>query len=277
MPDRTTLDPAALEARAAFAERLAEAAGAAILPHFRERIDIDDKGAKAGMDFDPVTEADRAAERAMRALIAEAYREDGVIGEEFPETPSQNGLTWVLDPVDGTRAFIAGLPTWTVLIALNDGTRPVLGAVAQPYLGELFLGLNGAGLSRATFNGTPMATRARGGLKDAILSTTGLNFLPETDRAAYLAVESECRLARYGFDAYAYAVLALGFIDLVIESGLQPYDVQALMPLIEAAGGVITDWGGGDPQAGGRVLAAGDAQLHAAALAVLRREIQTRG
>jgi len=179
----------------------------------------------------------------------------------------------VLDPIDGTRAFIAGLPSWTILIALNDGTRPVLGAVTQPYLGELFLGVDGAGLRRATLNDTPIAVRACARLGQAVVSTTGLDLLPEGDRGAYLAAEAQCRLARYGFDGYAYAVLALGFIDLVIESGLQAYDVQALIPLVQAAGGRITDWAGGDPQSGGRVLAAGDARSHAAAMTVLRAHL----
>ena len=261
------LDADALESRAAFAERLAQAAGDAILPHFRQRIEIDNKHGDGS--FDPVTEADRAAERAMRALIEDAYPDDGILGEEFAERPSHNGLTWVLDPVDGTRAFIAGLPSWGVLIALNDGSRPVLGVIAQPYIGELFLGITGAGISRATLNGAPIRCRQSVPLAQAILSTTGTDFMPADDRRAFEAVAAGTRLTRFGFDCYAYAVLAAGFIDLVIESELETYDVQALMPIIEGAGGVITSWTGGDAQAGGRVLAAGCPALHAAAMTLL--------
>ena len=267
MADPSLIDAPELEGRAAFAERLAQAAGEAILPHFRERIRVDDKGAAGA--FDPVTEADRAAERAMRALIEERYPQDGITGEEFPAKPSRNGLRWVLDPIDGTRAFIAGLPSWGVLIALNDGTRPVLGAIHQPYLRELFVGINGAGLRRASLNGAAIACRPCPRLADAVLSTTGLDFLPDGDRTAFLRLADEVRMVRYGFDCYAYAVLALGFVDLVAESMLQPYDVQALIPLIEAAGGKITSWEGGDAQHGGRILAAGDPRLHAAATGVL--------
>jgi len=268
MAEPVCLDSNALEARAAFAERLAEAAGAAILPHFRRKITVDDKG--SGGDFDPVTEADRAAERAMRELIEQHYPDDGILGEEFPEKPSRNGLRWILDPIDGTRAFISGLPSWGVLIALNDGTRPVLGAVCQPYLGELFLGVNGAGLLRATLNGTAISCRPCPNLANAVASTTGLDFLPEADCQAFYRLAAEVRMVRYGFDCYAYAVLALGFIDLVAESQLQTYDVQALIPLIEAAGGRVTSWEGGDAQHGGRILAAGDARLHAAAIRLLQ-------
>jgi len=267
MADPSSIDTSELEARAAFAERLAHAAGEAILPHFRERIRIDDKG-PAGA-FDPVTEADRAAERSMRALIEETYPEDGITGEEFSAKPSQNGLTWVLDPIDGTRAFIAGLPSWGVLIALNDSARPILGAVHQPYLGELFLGLDGGGIRRATLNGAPIACRPCSRLADAVLSTTGPELLPPDDREAFERLAGAARMVRYGFDCYAYAVLALGFIDLVAESMLQPYDVQALIPLIGAAGGRVTSWDGGDAQHGGRILAAGDPRLHAAAMNLL--------
>jgi len=269
MIESARISASELEARAAFAERLAETAGQAILPHFRERIDIEDKGADAS--FDPVTEADRAAERAMRTLIEETYPEDGITGEEFPTKPSKNGVSWILDPIDGTRAFIAGLPSWGVLIALNDGDRPVLGAVCQPYLRELFLGINAAGIRRASLNGKSIACRNGVRLEEAVLSTTGLDCLPEGDRAAFLRLAEAARMVRYGFDCYAYAVLALGFIDLIAESMLKPHDIQALIPLIEAAGGRVTSWEGGDAQHGGRILAAGDAALHAEAMTILRQ------
>jgi len=264
-PQRLDVDE--LESRAGFAQRLAQAAGDAILPHFRARIDIGNKHGGAG--FDPVTEADRAAERAMRAMIENAYPDDGILGEEFPEKPSRNGLKWVLDPVDGTRAFIAGLPSWGVLIALNDGARPVLGAIAQPYIGELFLGISSEQVRRATLNGAPIRCRQGVALEDAIITTTGTDFMPEDDRRGFEAVAARTRLTRFGYDCYAYAVLAAGFIDLVIESGLETYDVQALIPVIEGAGGIVTTWTGDDAQHGGRVLAAGCRRLHDAAREIL--------
>ncbi len=261
------LTPGQVEEYAAFTRRLAATAAEETLPRFRVPMAIENKNREAG--FDPVTEADRGAERAMRALIEAHYPEHGIIGEEFGEKPSRCGLSWVLDPVDGTRAFIAGLPSWGTLIALNDGTRPIIGAVAQPYIGELFLGISAGVVRGATLNDRPIRVRPCAGLDDAILSTTGLSWFTPAERAAYETVESQTRLVRYGFDCYAYAVLAAGCLDLVVEAGLKTYDVQALIPLIEGAGGIISDWRGGDAQHGGRVVAAGDTRVHAAALELL--------
>ncbi len=261
------LTPERIEEYATFARRLAAAAAEETLPRFRVPMAVENKDRTAG--FDPVTEADREAERAMRALIEAHYPEHGIIGEEFGERPSQCGLSWVLDPVDGTRAFIAGLPSWGTLIALNDGARPVVGVVAQPYIGEIFLGIAAGPVRKATLNDRPIRTRPCAGLDEAILSTTGFSWFTPAEQAAYKAVEAKTRLVRYGFDCYAYAVLAAGCLDLVVEAGLKTYDVQALIPLIEGAGGIISDWRGGDAQHGGRVVAAGDARVHAAALDLL--------
>ncbi|GAB4576604.1 MAG: histidinol-phosphatase [Rhodothalassiaceae bacterium] len=257
-----------LEDYARFAARLARLAGEAALPWFRRPLAVEDKGGAQG--FDPVTEADRAAERAMREAIEEAYPDHGITGEEYGETSSRSGFRWVLDPIDGTRAFIAGLPSWGTLVALNDGERPVVGVVAQPYIGEVFTGISDGRFRRADLNGRPITTRRMPALEQAILSTTGLDFLDEDEKAAFLRVARAVRLTRYGFDCYAYAVLALGFIDLVIEAGLKPHDIQALIPLIEGAGGVVTGWEGTDAQQGGRVIAAGDPDLHERARAILQ-------
>ncbi len=262
-----SLAPGRIEEYATFARRLATVAAKETLPRFRAPMAIENKDRKAG--FDPVTEADREAERAMRALIEAHYPEHGIIGEEFGTKPSQCGLSWVLDPVDGTRAFIAGLPSWGTLIALNDGRRPILGIVSQPYIGETFLGVSAGELRHATLNERPIRVRPCAGLGEAILSTTGVSWFTPAERAAYEAVEAAARLVRYGFDCYAYAVLAAGCLDLVAEAGLKTYDVQALIPLIEGAGGIISTWQGGDAQHGGRILAAGDARVHAAALDLL--------
>lgn len=253
-----------LDDLAAFAGTLADAAGSAILPHFRQSIAVHDKAGQD--DFDPVTEADRAGEAAMRRLIEDRFPDHGIIGEEFDDKPSASGLSWVLDPIDGTRAFICGLPLWGTLIALADGGRPVLGVVDQPYLKERFVGMGDG----ATLNGRPLRTRACGDLADAALSTTGIAWFTPAEQAAFLAVEARARLTRYGYDCYAYCMVAHGFLDLVVEAGLQPYDIQALIPIIEGAGGVVTDWTGGDAAGGGQIIAAGDRRVHAQALEVLR-------
>lgn len=266
------LDENKLADFARFAELLAKAAAGTTLPRFRTVLAVDDKAAGAER-FDPVTEADRGAERAMRALIEAEFPDHGIIGEEYGDKPSRSGFTWVLDPVDGTRAFIAGLPTWGTLVALNAGGRPVLGLVSQPYIGETFVGISAGAVRRATLNGKPIRTRPCAGLAEAILSTTGTSWFSPAEREAFDAVEQRTRLVRYGFDCYAYAVLAAGFIDLVIEAGLKTYDIQALIPLIEGAGGHVTTWRGEDATPGGRILAAGDPRVHEAALDLLSSAI----
>jgi len=252
-----------------FAGTLADAAGAVILPHFRTPMDVASKG--TGGKFDPVTIADRDAEQIIRTLIKAKYPDHGVVGEEFGVIESRNGLTWVIDPIDGTRAFITGAPQWGVLIALHDGTVPVLGIMDQPFTGERFTGSRlGASLTR---NGksTPLQTRACAGLADAVLTTTHPGaFDKKSEHDAYLRVAAHTRMHRYGGDCYSYAMLAHGLIDLVIETALQPWDIQALIPIITAAGGVITNWSGGPADQGGQVIAAGDARLHAAALELLQ-------
>lgn len=247
-----------------FAEQLADAAAEAIKPYFRADLSVDDKG---GRLFDPVTEADRAAERAMRALIQRHYPEHGILGEEEEAVPSQNGLTWVLDPIDGTRAFITGLPLWGTLIALNDGERPVLGVMNQPFTGERYIG----GAHSAHCNGTPLKTRACADLASArLMCTTPDMFDSDVRRQAFEDIAHDARLVRFGGDCYAYCMLASGFVDVIIEASLQPYDVQALIPIVEGAGGVMTAWDGSSAQHGGAVIACGDAALHAQLVARLR-------
>jgi histidinol phosphatase-like enzyme (inositol monophosphatase family) len=246
------------------AHALADAARASILPHFRSAgLDAENKLAEG---FDPVTVADRAAEEAMRAVLAEMRPQDGILGEEFGNAAGTSGLTWVLDPIDGTRGFLAGTPTWGVLIALSDETGPRLGVIDQPYTGERFCG----GLGRADMTGPlgprGLKTRAPRGLDEAILFTTFPEIGTEADRAAFSRVRDAARLTRYGMDCYAYALVAAGQIDLVVEAGLHPYDIQAPIAVIEAAGGVVTDWEGGPAHNGGRALAAANPALHAEAL-----------
>ncbi len=253
----------------ATAHALADAARGVILPYFRaENLSTDNK---AGHGFDPVTEADRHAERAMRDILAKMRPMDGILGEEYGAKSGQSGLTWVLDPIDGTRGFISGTPTWGVLIALADETGPVYGLIDQPYIGERFEG----GLGRAEMTGPmgPRALKARGNrpLDEAVLFTTFPKLGSEIERAAFNAVADQVRLTRFGLDCYAYAMLAAGQIDLVIEAGLAAYDIQAPIAVIEAAGGIVTNWQGGPAHAGGRAVAAAGRQQHEAALEILAR------
>jgi histidinol phosphatase-like enzyme (inositol monophosphatase family) len=249
------------------AEDLADVAAARSLPLFRSAgLTATSKG---GAGFDPVTEADREAERAMRALLAERRPDDGILGEEFPPVAGRSGLTWVLDPIDGTRAFISGATTWGTLIGLDAGEGPILGIVDQPYTRERFMG--GLGRAKLVRDGLsrPLATRPCASLSDAILYSTFPEIGTADERAGFEAVRDRVRLTRYGFDCYAYALVALGQVDLVIEAGLQPYDVQGPAAVVQAAGGLYTDWQGGPAHRGGRVIAAGDASVHAAALELL--------
>lgn len=251
----------------AFAHRLADAAGAAILPHFRRQTSVENK---VGAGFDPVTIADRSAEQAMRDLINIERPDDGVLGEEFPELESRNGWSWTLDPIDGTRGFIAGTPTWTVLIALTYENVPVLGVIDQPHTGERFLGHQGwAELAtrseRRALKVSDVAT-----LETAILVTTDPYLFQADEAARFAAVRKAARLTRYGMDGYGYGLLAAGGVDLVIESGLAPYDWHALIPVIKGAGGIVTNWSGESEYSDGALVAAATPQLHAQAIAKLK-------
>ncbi len=251
------------------AHRLADAARVAILPFFR-RTDLEAENKEADA-FDPVTAADRAAEQAMRAILSDLRPDDGIWGEEFGRQAGSSGREWVLDPIDGTRGFISGTPTWGVLIALSDEKGPSLGIIDQPYTGERFVG--GVGLAEMTgpAGSQPLATRQTEQLDQAVLFTTFPEVGSAADRRGFETVASKARLTRYGMDCYAYALLAAGHVDLVIEAGLNAYDIQAPIAVIQAAGGVVTDWKGEAAHLGGRVLAAANADLHAQALDILRR------
>jgi len=255
----------------ATAHALADAAREAILPHFRARGGIAAE-TKEKDRFDPVTIADRAAETAMRALLAERRPDDGILGEEFGRVDGTSGLTWVLDPIDGTRGFLSGTPTWGVLIAVSDASGPRYGIIDQPYIGERFEGGFGRSAMAGPQGRRPLGTRATEALEDAILFTTFPEIGNCHERAGFVTVADRVRLVRYGTDCYAYALLAAGQIDMVIEAGLHPYDVQAPIAVIEAAGGVVTDWQGRPVHMGGRVLAAANPALHACALDLLSRQ-----
>lgn len=247
---------------------LADAARAAILPFFR-RAGLATENKQVG-GFDPVTEADRAAEKAMREILADRRPQDAVVGEEFGETEGTSGLIWVLDPIDGTRGFVAGTPTWGVLIAVGVENGPVLGIIDQPYIGERFTGCAGVARLVGPHGSGPIRTRPTRELSQATLFTTFPEVGTESDRAAFEAVARKVQLVRYGMDCYAYALVAAGQVDLVIEAGLNRYDIQAPIALIEAAGGVVTDWEGRPAHGGGRALAAANPVLHRAALDILQ-------
>ena len=253
-----------------FVEELATVSGQAILPFFRASFGTEDKAAGTARGFDPVTEADRAGEAAMRRLIRQTFPDHGILGEEFGAEATDAEYVWVLDPIDGTRAFIAGLPLWGTLIGLTRGGVPARGLMHQPFTGERFTGDGAQATWRGPGGQRKLMTRRCGGLDEALLCTTSPKLFEGAEAAAYERIESEVRLARYGTDCYAYCMLAAGHVDLVVEAGLQPYDIVALIPIVEGAGGVVTDWDGNPAAGGGRVVAAGDKRLHEAALARLR-------
>ncbi|WP_370284174.1 histidinol-phosphatase [Pseudooceanicola sp.] len=250
------------------AHAMADAARRAILPHFRAEggLAADNKAAD---HFDPVTVADRAAEEAMRAILAERRPDDGILGEEFGHSEGTSGLIWVLDPIDGTRGFMSGTPTWGVLIAVGGPEGPSFGMIDQPYTGERFWGGFGAAQWTGPLGARRLATRRTATLDEAILFTTFPEVGTPQDRDGFRAVADRVRLVRYGMDCYAYALLAAGQIDLVIEAGLHAYDIQAPIAVIEAAGGIVTDWQGGKTHMGGRAIAAANPEIHRAALEIL--------
>jgi len=251
---------------------LADVAQVETLRHFRSlNLTADNKEASG---FDPVTVADRAAETAMREVLAKMRPDDAILGEEFGYSEGSSGLTWVLDPIDGTRGYISGTPTWGVLISIRDEAGPFYGIVAQPYIGERFIG----GLGEARMIGPqgekPLQTRGPRDLSQCILFSTFPAIGSKDERARFDEVKRQVQLTRFGMDCYAYALLAMGQIDLVIEAGLQAYDVQAPISVVQAAGGIVTDWDGKPAHEGGRLLVAANSEVHGAALEILRKTPQ---
>jgi myo-inositol-1(or 4)-monophosphatase len=252
-----------------FAHTLADASGATIRPYFRVPIDVSNKEGDRG--FDPVTIADKAAERVISAAVLSRFPDHGFIGEEDGTRLPDAALRWVVDPIDGTRAFIMGWPMWGTLIGLLKDGAPVLGMMDQPFTRERFwAGPAGAFMRTADTGPTPIKTRSCASLSDAVLSTTHPDlFGGSGENEAFARLKSKVRMTRYGGDCYGYCLLATGFVDLIVESGLKIYDVAALIPIVEKAGGCITNWEGGPATEGGRIIAAGDPRVHAEALAVL--------
>jgi myo-inositol-1(or 4)-monophosphatase len=263
-----------LNAYLRFAHHLADEAARVTLPYFRTPLDIRNKA--SGDVFDPVTEADRAGEAALRALIMQTYPGHGIIGEEEAKREGKQSLTWILDPIDGTRAFMSGNPLWGTLIALARDEDILFGLVDLPCLQERFWAAEGQAFMRDGEEERRLAVRACASLAEAILCTTSPDlFNSDEESSAFSSVSANTRLTRYGGDCYLYCLLAAGLIDIVIEAGLQPYDVQALIPIVEAAGGIITNWSGASAKAGGQIIAAGDQRVHEQALNILRKTLST--
>ncbi len=271
MTGLTPYSPSLLGELDAFLLELNAAAAEAILPLFRSDHGLEDKGGDAG--FDPVTKADRGAEQAIRQLISQRYPAHGVIGEEYGRDREDAEFVWVLDPVDGTRAFVAGLPLWTTLIGLRHNGTPVLGSIGQSFLGEIYIG-SAAGSRRVGPDGasTPLKCRPCPALSAAVIATTDADacFNP-AERDAWVKLRTASRLARFGCDAYAYAMVAAGTIDLVVEAGLKCWDIDAAIPVIAGAGGSVTDWPGeAVGSEGGQVIIAGDTAVLGAAVEILK-------
>jgi len=263
-PFNMSFDPETLRG---VAHQMADAARAAILPYFRRPDLVADN--KDASDFDPVTEADRAAERAMREVLAKLRPDDGILGEEYGTTTGRSGLTWVLDPIDGTRGFISGMPTWGVLIALQDTSGPIFGIIDQPYIKERFEGGFGHARVVGPHGEAHLKTSSVCKIKEATILSTFPEVGDEVERAAFHTLAKQTKLTRYGMDCYGYALLAAGHVDLVVEAQLNAYDIAAPIAVIQAAGGLVTDWTGAPAHHGGRVLAAATPELHKAALADL--------
>jgi myo-inositol-1(or 4)-monophosphatase len=251
----------------AFIGRLATASGETILPFFRTSLSIDNKS--TAHDFDPVTEADRAAEAVMRRMIKANFPQHGIVGEEFGNEREDAEYVWVLDPIDGTKSFISGFPIWGTLIALLHKGTPVFGMMHQPFIGERFSGDNGSAHYFGSTGERRLEARRCAALEEATVFTTSPLLMSQDDRDAFGRVEKTARLTRYGGDCYSYCMLAAGHLDLVIETELKPYDIAALIPIITGAGGVVTTWEGKPAQSGGRIVAAGDPRVHEAAIKLL--------
>jgi histidinol phosphatase-like enzyme (inositol monophosphatase family) len=251
------------------AHTLADASGKVILPHFRRQMDVENKA--QGGDFDPVTAADRGAERVISKMLARSHPHHGLTGEEYGSRNTDARYRWVVDPIDGTRSFMTGALTWGTLIGLLDGDQPLLGIMDQPYVRERFwAGAKGAYQRGPDGKTHKLRTRTCSKLSDAMLSTTHPDlFSAGKEAKGFQRIKSAVRMTRFGGDCYGYALLACGLIDLVIEVDLKPFDVIALIPIVERAGGRMTTWDGLPAAGGGRIVASGDAKLHDEVLRLL--------
>jgi histidinol-phosphatase len=249
-----------------FVDQLATASGETILPFFRTALAIENKNARG---FDPVTAADRSAEQTMRTLIRKQFPDHGILGEEYGSEHTDAEYVWVLDPIDGTKSFICGMPVWGTLIGLMRFGEPVFGMMHQPFTRERFSGDGGGTSYRGPGGNRDLHARSCTSIENALLSTTSPLLMNPGDRGAFAKVEDKVKLSRYGGDCYAYCMLAAGLIDLIIETEIKPHDIVAIIPIVAGAGGIITTWDNGPAQGGGRIVVAGDKRVHEAALEIL--------
>jgi myo-inositol-1(or 4)-monophosphatase len=248
-----------------FARTLASSAADAILPQFRKNIAVEVKAAK---DWDPVTEGDKAAERVIRALIERHFPTHGIIGEEYGTKEGSSAYTWVLDPIDGTRSFVIGMPSWATLIGLYRDGKPLLGVMNQPYVGDMFYGSpEGAWLDHRG-HVQPIKCRAPLPLKQAAAGTTSPYLYPEGSK--FETMRKSVQMMRYGGDAYFFSLVAAGHLDIAMDAGLQIYDIAALIPIVTGAGGVVGTWDGKDPAQGGNIIAASSPALLDEARAIMQ-------
>lgn len=245
----------------------AKAAALITLPMFRNSTTVFNKQQQG---FDPVTKADREAELAIRDIIGKHFPDHSIIGEEHANKITNNPFTWVIDPIDGTRAFISGVPVWGTLIGLAHEGKTIAGLMSQPFIGETFLGLDGATTYQHGRQENSLSTSSVQKLEEALLFTTSPALFKGEQAKAFAHLESQVRLSRYGCDCYAYCLLAAGHIDLVVENRLNIYDIAALIPIVQGAGGVVTTFDGGPPDQGGDIVAAATPQLHQAAMQIMR-------
>lgn len=252
-----------------FFNLLAEAAKAETLPRFRSGLDVTNK---LSSGFDPVTEGDQAAEVAIRRLIEAHFPDHGILGEEHGSVGLDREYVWVIDPIDGTRAFISGVPVWGTLIGLYRNGCSIMGMIEQPFTGERYFADEEASFYAGPEGERRLQVRDCGALSNAIMFTTSPHLFTGMEMDRYREIESQVRLFRYGTDCYAYALLAAGHVDLVVENSLKPYDVGGIIPVIERAGGIITTWDGGRPENGGSIIAAGSPAVYEQAVAILRRQ-----
>jgi histidinol phosphatase-like enzyme (inositol monophosphatase family) len=254
-----------------FALDLARESAALVLPFYRKPLQIEDKNLGTAAGFDPVTQADRAVEEMIRARVEARFPAHGIIGEEFGASRPDADYQWVIDPIDGTRAFMMGLPTWGTLIGLTHQGKPALGVMGQPFTGELFWSTGTGAFTSGPLGTFALQVRQCAGLSTAIMGCTSPSlFKTDSELARFQRVAAQTRMMRYGGDCYVYALVAAGQVDLVIEAGLQSFDVAALIPIIEQAGGIMTTWSGGPAVGGGQIIAAGDKRVYDQAMALLR-------
>ena len=246
---------------------MSEHASKETLSRFRTNNQITNKNEKT---FDPVTEADVEVERILRQVITEQFPSHGIIGEELPNRDGTSEWSWIIDPIDGTRSFVSGMPTWGTLVGVLKNGVPTFGMMSQPFVGELFMGEPGKSVTVRNGCNETLHCRSSSGLSDATLFTTSPDMFESAhEKACFDELAQKVKLTRYGADCYGYCLLAAGFVDLVVEANLGFYDIAPLVPIIEGAGGIVTDWQGGPIRAGGRALAAGDQKIHMEALATM--------